>query len=147
MKKLYMVLPVVLVFCFTFSCQQAEEVAEEPALDLAAEEAAIRDVFVEQGKAGPAKDADLFVSYLSEDAYSPGIGGKEAIREWYANWFSKGNYWDNGIIEKIEISGSGDMAYAACSWDLFNEEGSRGKTNGVLVWKKQADGTWKQVAF
>jgi hypothetical protein len=29
MKKLFMVLPLVFLLCFTFSCQQGEEVAEE----------------------------------------------------------------------------------------------------------------------
>jgi pimeloyl-ACP methyl ester carboxylesterase len=32
MKKLFIILPLVLVICFTSSCQQGEEVAEEPAL-------------------------------------------------------------------------------------------------------------------
>jgi len=146
MKKLFVILPLVLVLCFVSGCLQTDRVAEEPAVDIAAETDAIREAFAENHKAGPAKDADLFVSIMTADVYSPGLGGKEAIREWYANWFSKGNYWDNGIIEKIEISRSGDMAYTACKWELFNEEGSRGNTTGVIVWKKQADGTWRQVA-
>jgi hypothetical protein len=29
MKKLFMILPLVLVLCFAFGCQQGEEVAEE----------------------------------------------------------------------------------------------------------------------
>jgi len=33
MKKLFIILPLVILFCFAFSCQQAEEVAEEPAVD------------------------------------------------------------------------------------------------------------------
>jgi ketosteroid isomerase-like protein len=37
MKKLFMLLPLVLLLCFTFSCQKAEEVAEEPVVDVAAE--------------------------------------------------------------------------------------------------------------
>ena len=37
MKKLLMILPLVFLLCFTFSCQkQAEEVAEEPAVDIEA---------------------------------------------------------------------------------------------------------------
>jgi proline iminopeptidase len=34
MKKLFMILPLVFLLCFTFSCQQAEEVAEEPVVDV-----------------------------------------------------------------------------------------------------------------
>ena len=40
MKKLFMVLPLVFLLCFTFSCQKAEEVAEEPVVDVEAEKAA-----------------------------------------------------------------------------------------------------------
>jgi ketosteroid isomerase-like protein len=147
MKKLLMILPLIFLLCFTFSCQKAEEKAEEPAVDIAAEEEAIREVFAAQGKAGPAKDIELFMSYMAEDLVCAGIGDKDAVREWYSNWFSKGNYFNNGAIEKIEVSASGDMAYTVCSWELFNDEGSRGRNSNVLVWKKQADGTWKQVAY
>ena len=38
MKKLFIILPLVLVICFTSSCQQGEEVAEEPAVDAAQNE-------------------------------------------------------------------------------------------------------------
>ena len=147
MKKLLLILPLVFLLCFTFSCQKAEEVAEEPAVDIAAEEEAIREVFAALGKAGPAKDVELFISYMAEDLFVIGIGDKDAVRESYSNWFSKGNYWDNGTIEKIEVSASGDMAYTVCSWELFNDEGSRRRDSNVLVWRKQSDGTWKQVAF
>jgi len=147
MKKLLMVLPLVLLLCLTFGCQKAEEVAEEPVVDVAVEAAAIREVFETANKAGLAKDVELFMSCMAEDVVVIGIGGKDDLREWYSNWFSEGNYWDNGTIDKIEISASGDVAYTVCSWERFNDEGSRGGISNVLVWKKQADGIWKQVAF
>ena len=147
MKKLLMILPLVFLLCMTFSCQKGEEVAEEPVVDIAAEEAAIREVFETTSKAGLAKDVELFMSCMAEDVVAISTGGKDDLREWYSNWFSKGNYWNNGTIEKIEISALGDMAYTVCSWELFNDEGSRGRISNVLVWKKQADGSWKQVAF
>jgi hypothetical protein len=34
MKKLIMILPLIFLHCFAFSCQKAEEVAEEPAVDI-----------------------------------------------------------------------------------------------------------------
>jgi proline iminopeptidase len=37
MKKLFMVLPLVLLLCFTFGCQKGEEVAEEPVVDVEAD--------------------------------------------------------------------------------------------------------------
>jgi ketosteroid isomerase-like protein len=142
MKKLLLILPLVFLLCFTFSCQQGKELA----VDIEAEREAVREAFLAQGKAGPAKDIELFMSYFAEDAFVANLGDKDAIREWYTNWFSKGNYWDNGTIEKIEVSASGDMAYTVCSWDMFNEKGSRGKNSNTIVWKKQADGSWKVVS-
>ena len=38
MKKLLMILPLVFLLCFTFNCKQAEEVAEEPVVDVEAED-------------------------------------------------------------------------------------------------------------
>ena len=37
MKKLLIILPLVFLLCFTLVCQKAEEVAEEPAVDVEAE--------------------------------------------------------------------------------------------------------------
>jgi ketosteroid isomerase-like protein len=147
MKRCLSVIPLVFLLCFLVGCQQAKEVAQSPGVDIAAEEAAVRGVFETENKAGLTKDVDLFMSALAEDVVRPGVGGKDEIREWYSNWFSSGNYWDNTTIDKIEISASGDMAYIVYSFEQFNDEGSRGKGSNVLVMKKQADGTWKQVAF
>jgi len=144
MKKYLSVIHLVVLLCFVVGCQQ---LAEKPAVDITAEEAAVRGAFEILNKAGLAKDIDLFMSCLAEDVVRVGLGGKDKIREWYSNWFSKGNYWDNVTIYKIEISASGDMAYIIYSWEQFNNEGSRGRGSDILVMKKQADGTWKQVAF
>jgi ketosteroid isomerase-like protein len=45
MKKLLMIIPLVILLCFTFSCQQGEEVAEEPVVDIEAEQKAAADCF------------------------------------------------------------------------------------------------------
>jgi ketosteroid isomerase-like protein len=44
MKKLFMVLPMVLLLCFTFACQKAEEVAEEPVVDVEVEKQNVEEV-------------------------------------------------------------------------------------------------------
>jgi ketosteroid isomerase-like protein len=147
MKNLLMILPVVLLLCFAFSCQKAEEVAEEPALDIAAETKALEDAFWAQSKAGPAKDIDLFMSYMADDVLLADSSDKASIREWYTDWFAKGRYWDNTTLDKIEISASGDLAYVIATWEIFGDEGSRGRNSNVVVWKKQADGSWKNIAF
>ncbi len=45
MKRLLMIIPLVILLCFTFSCQQGEEVAEEPAVDVEAETEAVAESF------------------------------------------------------------------------------------------------------
>jgi pimeloyl-ACP methyl ester carboxylesterase len=47
MKKLYMILPLALIFCFTFSCQQGEEVAEKLPVDVEASEEGVKPLNVE----------------------------------------------------------------------------------------------------
>jgi ketosteroid isomerase-like protein len=144
MKNFLSVIPLVFLLCFVVGCQRSVVTS---AVDIAAEEAAVREAFETQNKAGLAKDVDLFMSGLAEDVVLTGTGGKDKIREWYSNWFSEGNYWDKTTIDKIGISSSGDIAYLVCRWENFNDEGSRGRGSNVFVMKKQADGTWKLVAF
>ncbi len=146
MKKLIMVLPLVFLLCFTFGCQQGEEEVEEPTVDIAAEVVAIMEVFAEKEKAGPAKDVELLMLFVADDALTI-RGDKEATRKWYTDYFTNGRYWDNGTIDKLEVSASGDMAYMVNTWDYFDDEGKTGSGSNVTVWKKQADGTWKIAAF
>jgi len=150
MKKLLLILPLVLLLCFSFGCQQAEEVAEEPAVGIAAETEAVREAFWVQANAVKAKDAELLVSTWADDFISS-RGDKEATREWFTDRFAQGRFEDNFSIDKIEISASGDLGYIAFSFEYFRiEEGkttSTGKGFNVQVWKKQADGNWKSVAF
>ena len=149
MKKLFMVMPLVCLLCFTFSCQMAEEVAEEHDVNIAAEMEAVREAFWVQANAVKAKDVELLVSTWADDFISS-RGDKEATREWFTNRFAQGRYEDNFSLDKIEISASGDLGYIAFSFEYFRiEEGkttSTGKGFNVQVWKKQDDGTWKQVA-
>jgi len=58
MKKLFMILPLVLVLCFTFSCQKAEEVAEEPAVDVEADVEAIKNLRAQYMVSQDAGDAE-----------------------------------------------------------------------------------------
>jgi ketosteroid isomerase-like protein len=149
MKKLLLILPLVFLLCLTFSCQQTEEVAEEPAVDIEAETEALKQAFGELAKAAKTKDLELMVSTWADDLISFN-GDKEATRAFFATRLEQGISTEY-TLDKIEISASGDLGYTAFSFEGFRvEEGetiSTGKGFNVTVWKKQADGTWKQVAF
>lgn len=47
MKKLFLILPLVFLLCFTFSCQKAEEVAEEPVVDVETKDEGVKPLDVE----------------------------------------------------------------------------------------------------
>lgn len=127
---------------------------EQPAVNLAAEEAAIRATDAQWLAAGKARDAEKAASYWSDDAtiFPPEaapIIGKQAIRAYVAGAFASPEFSINWTTDKVVVSSSGDMAYATGT-DQFtfrapdNKVVSQ-KTHGVVVWKKQPDGAWKAV--
>ncbi|MGD8536611.1 MAG: DUF4440 domain-containing protein [Candidatus Aminicenantes bacterium] len=123
--------------------------AEEPAVDIAAETEAMKEAFWVFANA-IAKDVELAVSILADDVI--GIrGDKEAFVEWVKNRRSQGIYTKNHSILKIELSASGDMGYVAFSFDYVREEEGEEEVTGegynVMVFMKQADGTWKITAL
>jgi ketosteroid isomerase-like protein len=149
MKKLLMILPLVFLLCFTFGCQKGEEATEEPAVDIAAETEAMKEVFWVYANA-IAKDVGPWVSTLADDVITF-RGDKETFVEWITNRRSQGLYVKNHSILKIELSASGDMGYVAFSFDYVREEEGEEEVTGegynVIVYMKQADGTWKMAAL
>ncbi len=67
MKKLRMIIPLVILLCFTFSYQQGEEIAEEPAVDVEAEKANIRTVLDQYAEAWKSSNIDHFSKIFSRD--------------------------------------------------------------------------------
>jgi len=154
MKKLFMILPLVLVLCFAFACQQAEQVAEEPAVDIAAEMAAIEEAFSSWTKASDEKDVDGLVSYLADESgtyLSGGFENKADMHKFWTDAYSAGSSWTVYPPDKIEVSASGDLAYLTFGADFTRlvegEPKTGNKFYSLQVWKKQADGSWKIVAF
>ncbi|MFC2160133.1 YybH family protein [Acidobacteriota bacterium] len=146
MKKVLMILSMVLLLCFTFGCETGDEV------DIQAETEAVRAAHMAMEEAGPAKDVDLFLSFLADEVIRPGSPHQDtaAIREFYTNWFANGSYWINRSLDKIEVSASGDFAYTVYTFEHFREvegETTFGLGGDFMVWKKQGDGSWKIVAF
>jgi len=93
MKKLLMILPLVLVFCFAFGCQKADEVAEEPAVDVEAERAAVSQAIEAWNTANNSKDLEGMLALVAEDAlFTSGeeFADKTQIGEYWSNTFSQG---------------------------------------------------------
>jgi ketosteroid isomerase-like protein len=67
MKKLLLVIPLVILLCFTFACQAYEEAPEEPAVDVEAEKANIRMVLDQYAEAWKSLNIDHFSKIFSHD--------------------------------------------------------------------------------
>jgi ketosteroid isomerase-like protein len=154
MKKLLLILSLVFLLCFTFSCQKAEEIAEEPAVDIAAEKQAIRDMLKTAFEVENQKDVDALMAldFIAEDIVIqapniPQLKGLEAVRNFYTEFFKTLVSVEGGPTEII-ISEVGDMAWDY-GWNRVVYTGPEGPIEDegkyLEVWKK-INGDWKIVA-
>ncbi len=133
--------------------QQAPPPALPPPPDTrAADEAAIRAVLGEWGAAARAKDAAAFTSFYADDAVllleaSPDFTGKAAIGATIGGMMQDPNFAMSFETSSIVVARSGDIAYERGSYELTmsdpNQQPAMQRGNYVVVWGKQADGTWK----
>jgi len=155
MKKLLMVIPLVILLCFTFSCQKGEEVAEEPAVDVEADVEALKNMVDEWMALYNAGDFERLVSfYYAEDAVvmppnQPILEGREAI---LAN-FKKSReqfdeHCDSSVTEDVLVYG--DLAVArgtdtGTNTPKVGGEPIKYNIKWVIAFERQSDGTWKFV--
>jgi ketosteroid isomerase-like protein len=156
MKKLFMVLPLVFLLCFTLSCQQGEEVAEEPVVDVEADIEAIRAEIQARSKALVAAeevfDWETAVTFFASDvvvqpANAPQIQGREAQLELYRT-FPKMIEFEGTTTAIIPAEG-GDMAYEyGVNRFIFETPDGPLEDYGkyLVVWTK-IDGEWFVAAF
>jgi len=151
MKKLLMILPLVFLLCFTFGCQKAEEVAEEPAVDISAEVEKIKAWFDNEKKAVLEEDVNAEIELYTEDTVwmppnEPAIEGKQ---ECQASQRSR---------EKIEIK---ELQYTMKEIEIHNNwayargtyfiqimpkgggEKSEDQGKFINLFRRQSDGSWK----
>lgn len=102
-----------------------------------------------------AKDTEGLVGHYADDAYFVISGAKPAdgsmaIRKAYADASTDQNFAVSFASDKIDVAGSGDLAYAR---GHFTEQYTDPKTAKVMttsgsyitVYRKQQDGSWKAV--
>jgi uncharacterized protein (TIGR02246 family) len=150
MKKLFMILPLVFLLCFSFSCQKAEEVAEEPVVDVEADVESIKSLADEAMKAFNENDQERYLSLLTEDVTwmaptQSTVFGKEAVR----NWISFDQYYYEIAITVEEVQVFGDVGLIRDVWKgkstliEDSEKVSEWINKSLLIVRKQSDGTWK----
>ena len=124
-----------------------------PPVDIAAEEAAIRQAGKQWLAAEIAKDVPTIASFYAEDAIemasnTPMIEGRDAIRQWYEAWLTPAGVGMTFETADVEVAASGDMAVERGTY-RFTQDSPRGVTEDVgkyvTIWKK-VDGKW-QVAI
>jgi len=159
MKKLLTIIPLIILLCFTFSCQKGEEVAEavkpeqeEPkeVMDLAQVRQLIEEANVKFGDAVRSGDAAAIATFYTEDARllppnSEIIMGREGIEVFWGGGLQMGI--KDAILTTVEVLDMGGMICEIGKYDItIQPEGQEAiKDNGkfVVIWKKAADGTWK----
>ena len=106
-------------------------------------------------QAAASRDTEKTLSYWADDATvisagdMPPIKGKQAIRQMVEGSFKSPGFAISWAPQSAEVSKAGDMGYLIEDTKIsFND--STGKTitrnyKGVTIWKKQSDGSWKDV--
>jgi ketosteroid isomerase-like protein len=115
----------------------------------------LRDLHGQCSAAAAAKDLDKLVSFYSDDAVvlpanAPIATAKEAIRSLWKDLLASGVTIDSKPPTRVEVSRSGDMAWARGIYEVTTKDASGKPVNGrgkyVVIWKKQPDGNWRCVA-
>ncbi len=146
MKKLLMIIPLVILLCFTFSCQAYEE---KPTVDIEADVEAIKSLSDEIMKAYNEGDLEALMAIVAEDVVfmppgEPALIGKEAMRNWHN--FDKISLDVNITVEEVQVLG--DWAFIRDIWIgtvTQNESGEKFENNNksLIILRRQPDGTWK----
>jgi len=152
MKNPILVVSLVLLFCFSFSCkQQGKEVAEKSVVDIKADVEAIKYFIGTYESSIAAGDLDGWSNHFAEDivAMPPNaatITGKEALRQWAQPFFGQYNQEELITIEEIRVAGNWAFTRLPYTLKLTPKAGGESfQANGKGIWifKRQADGTWK----
>jgi uncharacterized protein (TIGR02246 family) len=146
-----MFIPLAVLLCFAFCCQESEDVAEEPGVKvLSAEDvAAIKAMGPALDAAALGGDWNALVALFTEDAVLmnpnvPSYHGRSSLMEMIENL---GLTIAEHKIEFVVVDGYGDIAYARGTYaETFSVEGvdeqikDEGKILTIL--RKQSDGSW-----
>jgi uncharacterized protein (TIGR02246 family) len=144
------------VMNFVGACSNSNtKTPPQPPDTRAADEAAIRAAVIEWSKAAQAKDLNKAVSFYADDAKQfadrgPLAEGKDNIRTAWEQMLALPGPGLTFATTGVEVAHAGDMAYEYGTYDFATKD-KKGKIidekgKYVVVWKKQADGSWKVAA-
>jgi len=152
MKKFLTIIPLVFLLCFTFGCQQGEEVAEEPAVDISVDIEANKNLIDAWDKDYNSGDIERLLSLYTDDAVrippnEPALVGKEAIQGNFQQSFDQFTE-ENDLVVDVKIGG--DLAFVRGTWKDIQTPKAGGESlnlngNFVVINQKQPDGSWKTI--
>ena len=144
MKKSTTILLAVLIV----SCTHQKKV------DIKAEGEKVMELSREWARVAATEDVEKTLSYWADDAIviqegQPSYKGKNEIRQMIDASFKIPGFRISWEPQSVEVSTSGDMAYLIEKSQVSYND-STGKVitqnnRAVSIWRKQADGTWKNV--
>jgi uncharacterized protein (TIGR02246 family) len=137
-----------LILVVAFGCQQQ-------AVDAKAEGEKVMQTSREWAKVAATGDAEKTLSYWADDAVvmvpgQPVLNGKKEIRQMVEGSFKMPGFKIAWQPQNVQVSQSGDLAYLVEKSQITVTDSS-GKVitqryNGVTIWRKVPDGSWKNVA-
>jgi uncharacterized protein (TIGR02246 family) len=141
-----------LIFCACIfalvGCQSSKKA------DIAKEEAALRAVDAQWQEAVKSRDAEKVAAFWADDAiiYPSGgtaIRGKAAIRDYVKGALASPDFNITWQADSVAVAASGDLAYETAHDEItFRSPAGqlmKENTNAVVIWKKQANGSWKAI--
>jgi len=125
-----------------------------PKVDRKAEGEKVIQASKEWSQVASSADVEKTISYWADDALvisagQPPLKGKQAIRQMVEESFKIPGFRISWQPQSVEVSESGDMAYLIENAQISYKD-STGKATtlynkAVSVWRKQPDGSWKNV--
>jgi uncharacterized protein (TIGR02246 family) len=134
------------------ACAQQPPAPTPPPDTRAEDEAAIRAAVTQWSAAAQAKDPDKFASFYADDATlllegMPDVHGKAAIREAIGGMMQDPNFALSFEADAVTAARSGDLAVETGSYSMTTSDAKKKPATQVghyvVVWQKQADGSWK----
>lgn len=125
-----------------------------PRVDVEAEEQRLMELSREWSDVAAGDDVEALMSYWADDAVmmapgQPPLRGKDAIREFVSSTGELPGFSVGWEPLEAHVSGSGDMAYLIEQNQMTMPDSTGALTTQynkvVTVWKKQEDGSWKNV--
>ena len=139
------------------SCNSTGTPPAQPAAagdNRAADEAAIRAADAAWSKAAGDKDPVRTASFYADGAVLMAAGspigtGKDTIQKAFAGMMTDPKFALSFAPTKVEVSKAGDLAYEIGDYEItFSDKKGKPlttKAKYVVVWGKQADGSWKAL--